>query len=250
MKEGWVASDLNLILKQLTSDKKILSIPAPNPAGPNNQRSTIQNLIVSKTRMGSNVSSENAGSRDCPFDDDLAACIGLDRCCGEPLWPSGNSKPYKAAKLRIIKGNVLDANSEKSHTVHPVCTQVPVSTKLRPNFRTMPAPKRPPSTSNSSTENFIKFERDVENNLSSSHASARFRESDANRIQQQKDLYDVSCREEDFGRNMQENVLEAHQALTMKSVSLDVTPPKKDANTRSCLNLKLISELKSRLLHQ
>jgi hypothetical protein len=81
--------------------------------------------------MGASESTaDNPDCRECQFDQEFAQSIGLDRCCGQPFWPTKDAKPKSVPpKLRIVTsrgGTVLvdkDKVYDRSLALHPPTAQ-------------------------------------------------------------------------------------------------------------------------------
>jgi hypothetical protein len=115
--------------------------------------------------MGASESTpDNPDCRECQIDHELAASIGLDRCCGQPFWPSETGKQKAVApKLRIVRGGTAAARVEHPAPVHPAATQ-----HLRRSSASQGTigPPRRSSTSSaaSGSRNYLRFENEQPHN--------------------------------------------------------------------------------------
>jgi hypothetical protein len=109
--------------------------------------------------MGASESTpDNPDCRECQIDHELAVSIGLDRCCGQPFWPSETAKQKAVApKLRIVRGGTSAVRVEHPAPVHPAATQ-----HLRRSSASQGSigPPRRSSTSSaaSGSKNYLRFD--------------------------------------------------------------------------------------------
>ena len=71
--------------------------------------------------MGASESTaDSPDCRECQIDQDLAVSLGLDRCCGQPFWPTRDAQPKSLPpKLRIVTSKGGTTVSDKSHERRP-----------------------------------------------------------------------------------------------------------------------------------
>jgi hypothetical protein len=116
--------------------------------------------------MGASESTaDNPDCRDCHIDHQFAASIGLDRCCGQPFWPSETAKQKAVApKLRIVRGGTT-VRAENPAPVHPPATQYMRRSSASQGHI---GPPRRSSTSSAASDagsrNYLRFDNELPQN--------------------------------------------------------------------------------------
>ena len=173
---------------------------------------------------------ESTDRCECQIDHDLAATIGLDRCCGQPFLSSGVAKPKAMPRnLHVVKGGtvvVADKTVDKATTLYPSGVRhTRRSTSSQTSFG---PPRRSSVSSGSEAGNFYRFENGLPQNITGS-ANAENPSRPPDSFYQQ--VVDSESRSQKGAPPQISQNLSTVDFLT-PSKEINITPPRNDSHTR------------------